>query len=164
MGWIYCPNCKHKTSSKAIRCPYCGYQIKEDPNQARRTYYNRYFYLNFLAAIIALIALIPILLQSHDIDDILLAFVVISVLLILIGGYKLNNRKQKPPWARFAKKPSKDKKRPPLEETYYYKGKTNQQLPQYNEALQCYSKALELNPDFEPAKVAKKEVEKSLNK
>ena len=48
----------------------------------------------------------------------------------------------------------------PMEERYYYKGKTNQQLHQYNEALQCYIKALEVNPDFEPAKKAKKEVEK----
>ncbi len=46
-----------------------------------------------------------------------------------------------------------------LEEQYYYKGKTNQQFQHYNEALQCYSKSLELNPDFEPAKKAKQEVE-----
>lgn len=45
-----------------------------------------------------------------------------------------------------------------VEERYYYKGKTNQQLHQYNEALQCYSKSLKLNPDFEPAKNAKEEV------
>jgi hypothetical protein len=29
-----------------------------------------------------------------------------------------------------------------LEEKYYYNGKTNQQLRQYHEALQCYKKAL----------------------
>jgi tetratricopeptide (TPR) repeat protein len=49
-----------------------------------------------------------------------------------------------------------------LEEQYYYKGKTNQQLNHYNESLQCYNKSLELNPDFEPSKKAKKEVEKIL--
>lgn len=47
-----------------------------------------------------------------------------------------------------------------MEEKYYYKGKTNQQLHQYREALECYNKTLELDPDFEPAKEAKKEVEK----
>ena len=159
MGLVLCPNCKNKISSKAIRCYYCGYWIKEDPNQARRTYFNRYFYLNFLAAIIALLAVIPILLQPHDINDILLAFLVIVVLFILVGGYKLNNKEQKPPLAKFAKKPSKDKEMLPVEERYYYKGKTNQQLHQYSEALQCYRKALEMNPDFEPAKRAKEEVE-----
>ncbi len=50
-----------------------------------------------------------------------------------------------------------------LEEKYYYKGKTNQQLHQYNEALECYNKSLGLNPDFEPAKEAKKEVEEIIN-
>jgi len=47
-----------------------------------------------------------------------------------------------------------------VEEIYYYKGKTNQQLSQYAEALEYYKKAIELNPDFEPAREAKKEVEK----
>ena len=56
-----------------------------------------------------------------------------------------------------------DENRLSLEEKYYYKGKTNQQLCQYREALQCYNKAIELNPDFEPAKEAKKEVEKIIN-
>ena len=50
-----------------------------------------------------------------------------------------------------------------MEEKYYYKGKTNQQLHQYSEALECYKKALELNPDFGPAKEAKKEVEEIIN-
>ena len=49
----------------------------------------------------------------------------------------------------------------PMEERYYYKGKTNQQLHQYNEALQCYIKALEVNPDFEPAKRRKKKLKRS---
>jgi tetratricopeptide (TPR) repeat protein len=47
-----------------------------------------------------------------------------------------------------------------MEERYYYKGKTNQQLQHYNEVLQCYNKSLELNPNFEPAKKEKKEVKK----
>jgi hypothetical protein len=47
-----------------------------------------------------------------------------------------------------------------MEEIYYYKGKTNQQLHHYNETLQCYNKSLELNPNFEPAKNAKKEVKR----
>ena len=47
-----------------------------------------------------------------------------------------------------------------LEEQYYYKGKTNQQLQQYTEALQCYTKSIRFNPNFEPSKKAKKEVEK----
>ena len=160
MGWIYCPNCKNKITSKAIRCYYCGYQIKEDPNKAVRTHFNRYFYGNFLAAIIALIAVIPILLKPHDIHDILLAFVVIMALLILVVGYKLNNRKQSFPWSK--RIASKHKKRLPTEKTYYYKGKTNQELHQYSEALECFHKSLELNPDFEPARKAKEEVEKSL--
>ena len=56
-----------------------------------------------------------------------------------------------------------DENRLSLEEKYYYKGKTNQQLLQYREALQCYNKAIELNPDFEPAKEAKKEIEEIIN-
>lgn len=50
-----------------------------------------------------------------------------------------------------------------LEEKYYYKGKTNQQLRQYHEALECYNKSIKLNPDFEPAKDAKKEVEEIID-
>lgn len=48
-----------------------------------------------------------------------------------------------------------------MEERCYYKGKTNQQLHQYNEALQCYIKAHEVNPDFEPAKRRKKKLKRS---
>lgn len=160
MGWIYCPNCKSKITSKAVRCYYCGYQIKEDPYQARRTYFNRFFYVRFIFGIIVIIAFIPILLQSHF-HGILSVIILIIALLIMVWGYKLNN-KQTFPWSRRIS--SKHKKRLPTEETYYYKGKTNQQLHQYNEALQCYNHALELNPDFEPAKEAKQEVENSLNK
>ena len=46
-----------------------------------------------------------------------------------------------------------------VEEQYYYKGKTNQQLQHYNEAWQCYTKSLRYNHNFEPSKQAKKEVE-----
>jgi tetratricopeptide (TPR) repeat protein len=46
-----------------------------------------------------------------------------------------------------------------VEEQYYYKGKTNQQLQHYNEAWQCYTKSLRFNPNFEPSKRAIKEVE-----
>lgn len=51
------------------------------------------------------------------------------------------------------------KKRIPVEERYYNQGKNNEQLQQYNEALQCYSKSLEFNPNFEPSIKAGKEVE-----
>ena len=47
-----------------------------------------------------------------------------------------------------------------LEEKYYYKGRTNQQLQQYYEAWQCYTKSIRFNPNFEPSIKAKKEVEK----
>lgn len=46
-----------------------------------------------------------------------------------------------------------------VEEQYYYNGRTNQQLHHYNEAWQCYTKSLRFNPNFEPSKKAKKEVE-----
>ena len=73
------------------------------------------------------------------------------------------NKKQRSKWdlRRSTKIPSKSNRVSlPVEESYYYKGKTNQQLHHYYEALKCYSKSLELNPDFEPAKKAKREVEK----
>ena len=43
------------------------------------------------------------------------------------------------------------------------KVRPTRQLHQYGEALQCYNKSLELNPDFEPANKAKKEVEEIIN-
>ena len=73
------------------------------------------------------------------------------------------NKKQRSKWdmRRSTEIPSKNSRDSlPVEESYYYKGKTNQQLHHYNEALNCYSKSLEFNPDFEPAKKAKREVEK----
>jgi len=159
MGWSYCPNCKHKVSSKAVRCLYCGYWIKEDPYQARRIYFNRFFYAHFIIGITLLVVFISLLLQ-HPFQYILLVIIVTIILLAMIWGYKLNN-KQRLPWdGKFIEKPSKDKKRLPDEERYYYKGKTKEQLRQYNEALQCYNNALELNPDFELAKDAKKKLKR----
>ena len=49
-----------------------------------------------------------------------------------------------------------------LEEQYYYKGRTNQQLQRYNEAWQCYTNSLSFNPNFEPSKKAKKEIENTI--
>lgn len=47
------------------------------------------------------------------------------------------------------------------EERYYNKGKAYQQLHQYREALKCYNKALELNPNFKPALKAVENLSKS---
>lgn len=165
MGLSYCPNCKHEISPKSRRCYYCGYQIKEDLYQkAIKTQANRLFYLSIIGGIIAIILYIPTLFRSHF-NGISLVILLIMVSLIMVLGYMLNNRRQISSWSsRINKMPSKSKKRLSVEEKYYYKGKTNEQLHQYNEALQCYSNALELNPDFEPAKKAKEEVEKIILK
>ena len=166
MGWIYCPNCRSKISAKSTRCYYCGYQIKEDPYQkARKTSNNRFFYLQVMGVVTAIIAVIPLLLQSH------FRYIWLFVLFIIffagyifayLFSYKFEDKKQKEALKKWIiKKPSRSTMLP--EEIYYYKGKTNQQLCQYSEALQCYKKAIELNPDFEPAKGAKKEVEEIIN-
>jgi tetratricopeptide (TPR) repeat protein len=84
----------------------------------------------------------------------------IIAILVMVQARKFINKRQKS-WENRSNVniPSKNNKNMvSVEEIYYYKGKTNQQLLQYNEALQCYSKALKLNPDFEPAKNAKEEV------
>ncbi len=161
MGLNYCPNCKHEISPKSRRCYYCGYQIKEDLHQkAVRTQANRLFYLISILGIIAIILYIPKLFRSHF-NGISLVILLIMVSLIMVLGYMLNNRRQISSWnSRINKMPLKSKKRLSVEERYYYKGKTNEQIHQYTEALQCYNKALELNPNFELAKTAKEEIEK----
>ena len=161
MSLSYCLNCKHEISPKSRKCYYCGYQIKEDLYQkAMKTQANRLFYIITIGGIIAIILYIPTLFRSHF-NTVYLVILLIMLLLIMVLGYTLNNRRQSSSWSfRVNKMPSKSKKRLSVEEKYYYKGKTNEQLHQYNEALQCYSTALELNPDFEPAKKAKEEVEK----
>lgn len=94
--------------------------------------------------------------------------VVIGSYFIFLGIFDYNPRRiMKGPtleeFRKSTKLPSENKRNTlSLEEQYYYKGKTNQQLNHYNESLQCYNKSLELNPDFEPSKKAKKEVEKIL--
>ncbi len=45
-----------------------------------------------------------------------------------------------------------------IAELWFNKGKAHQKLQQYNEALECFEKALELDPDSEDAKNAKEEV------
>jgi len=52
---------------------------------------------------------------------------------------------------------------PQAEEKYYNKGKTHVKLQQYSEALECFDKALELNPYCEAAKKARNEVLKITN-
>lgn len=87
----------------------------------------------------------------------------IIILLVMALAYKNINKKQRSKWdlRGSSKIPSKKHRDSlPMEESYYYKGKTHQQLHNYNEALNCYSKSLEYNPDFEPAKKAKREIEK----
>lgn len=165
MDLSYCPNCKHEISPKSRRCYYCGYQIKEDLHQkAIRTQANRLFYIITIGGIIAIILYIPKLFRSHF-NTVSLVILLIMVSLIMVLGYMLNNRRQISSWSsRINRMPSKSEKRLSVEEKYYYKGKTNEQLHQYNEALQCYNNALELNPDFEPAKNAKEEVEKIILK
>ena len=164
MGWIYCPNCRSKISAKSTRCYYCGYQIKEDPYQkARKTSNNRFFYLQVMGGVTTIIAVIPLLLQSH------FRYIWLFVLFIIfLAGYifaylfacKFTDKKQEEALNKWIiKKPSRSTMLP-AEERYYYKGKTNQQLCQYHDALRCYTNAIELNPKFEPAKEAKKEVEK----
>lgn len=165
MGWIYCPNCRNKISAKSTRCYYCGYQIKEGPYQrAIKDLNNRFFYLQVLGGVLVLIIFIPMLLQSY------FRYIWLFVLFIIvwagsISAYifacKFNDKKQEEALKKWIiKKPSRSAMLP--EEICYYKGKTNQQLRQYHEALECYRKAIELNPDFEPAKEAKKEVEEGI--
>jgi tetratricopeptide (TPR) repeat protein len=91
--------------------------------------------------------------------------------IIFLAGYlfayvfarKFEDKKQKEDLNKWLiKKPSRSTMFT-AEEVYYYKGKTNQQLCQYSEALKCYNKSIELNSNFEPAKEAKKEVEEIIN-
>lgn len=167
MGWIYCPNCKNKISAKSTRCYYCGHQIKEDHYQkAIKALNNRFFYLQVLGGIVVIIAFIPMLLQSH------FRYIWLFVLFIIfLAGYlfayifarKFEDKKQKEDLNKWLIKKTSGSTVFTAEEVYYYKGKTNQQLHQYGEALQCYNRSLELNPDFEPAKEAKKEVEEIIS-
>jgi tetratricopeptide (TPR) repeat protein len=164
MGWIYCPNCKSKISSKSMRYYYCGHQIKEDPYQKTiKALNNRFFYLQVICGVIVIIVFIPMLLQSHFRDIWLFVLFIVfwaGSIFVYIFACKFADKKQE--WKLnkwIIKKPSRSTMLS-AEERYYYKGKTNQQLHQYSEALQCYIKALKINPDFEPAKEAKKEIEK----
>ena len=164
MGWIHCPNCRNRISSKSTRCYYCGYQIKEDLHQKElKASFNRLFYLRVMCGVIAVIAFIPLLLQSHF-RYIWLFVLFIIFLAVYISAYilarKFDDKKQEEALDKWLiKKPSRNTMLT-MEEQYYYKGKANQQLHQYSEALQYYNKSLELNPDFELAREAKKEVEK----
>ena len=165
MGLTYCPNCKHKTDSEAMRCLYCGYQIKEDPYQKKmRTQSNRLLYITIFGIITVIIPTL-ILPYLHGIfQGIFLVVMFIIALLAVVQARKFINKKQKATWeARSAKPPLKSKDKLSMEEIYYHKGKTSQLLLQYNEALKWYNKSLELNPDFEPAKDAKEKVEKIKN-
>lgn len=164
MGWIYCPNCRNKISAKSTRCYYCGHPIKKESHQKeRKTSNNVRFCLYVMGGIAAVITFIPVLLQSHF-RYIWLFFLFIIFLVgyifAYLFSYKFEDKKQKEALNKWLiKKPSRSTMLP-VEEIYYYKGKTNQQLCQYGEAWGCYKKVLELNPDFEPAREAKKEVEK----
>ena len=160
MGWIYCPNCRSKISAKSTRCYYCGYQIKKDPHEKeRKTSNNVRFCVYLLGGVAALIAVIPMLFQSYS--SYIWLFVLFIIFLVgyifaYLFSYKFEDKKQKEALEKWIiKKPSRSTMLP-VEEIYYYKGKTNQQLCQYSEALKCYKKVLELNLDFEPAKEAKK--------
>jgi len=163
MGWICCPNCRNKISAKSTRCYYCGHQIKEDPHQKDlKASFNRLFYLQAIGGVTVIIAFIPMLLQSHF-RYIWLFVLFIIFLAVYLFAYvfarKFEDKKQKEALKKWIiKKPSRSTMLP-VEEIYYYKGKTHQQLCQYSEALECYNKSLELNPDFKLAKEAKKEVE-----
>ena len=164
MGWIYCPNCRNKISAKSTRCYYCGHQIKKDSHQKeRKTSNNVRFCLYVMGGIAAVITFIPVLLQSHF--RYIWLFVLFIIFLVgyifaYLFSYKFEDKKQKEALNKWLiKKPSRSTMFT-VEEIYYYKGKTNQQLSQYAEALEYYKKAIELNPDFEPAREAKKEVEK----
>lgn len=154
MGLIYCPNCKHKISSKSIKCLYCGYQIKEDPYQkALKSSFNRLFYLTIFGIITVIIPAL-LLPYFHGIfQGVFLIVMFFIALLVVVQAHNFINKKQK---STLEHEALKSKNILPIEEIYYYKGKTNQQLQQYNEALGCYEKALKLNPDFEPAKKALK--------
>ncbi|MEN6290775.1 MAG: tetratricopeptide repeat protein [Methanobacterium sp.] len=163
MGWIHCPNCKNKISAKSTRCYYCGYQIKGNSYQKeRKTSNNVRFCLYVMGGVAAIIAFIPMLLQSHF--RYIWLFVLFIIFLVgyifaYLFSYKFEDKKQKEALKKWIiKKPSRSAMLP--EEICYYKGKTNQQLHQYSEALEYYNKSLELNPNFEPANKAKKEVEK----
>ena len=164
MGWIYCPNCRNKISVKSTRCYYCGYQIKENPYQkAIKALNNRFFYLLVLGGVLIIIIFILMLLQSYfHYIWLFVLFIVVwaGSIFAYLFACKFEDKKQKEALKKWIiKKPSRSAMLS-AEEKYYYKGKTNQQLCQYSEALQCYNKALELNHNFEPAKEAKKEVEK----
>ena len=163
MAWIYCPNCRSKISAKSKRCYYCGYQIKKDPHEKeRKTSNNVRFCVYLLGGVAALIAFMPMLFQSYS--RYIRLFVLFIIFLVgyifaYLFSYKFEDKKQKEALKRWIiKKPSRSTMLP-VEEIYYYKGKTNQQLRQYHEALEYYNKSLELNPNFEPAKKAIKEVE-----
>ena len=167
MGWIYCPNCRNRISSKSTRCYYCGHQIKEDIHQKElKASFNRLFYLHVMGGVIAVIAFIPLLLQSRFRYIWLFVLFIIFLagyIFVYIFSYKLRIKKQKEALSKWIiKKPSRITMLP--EEKYYYMGKINQQLCQYREAWECYKKSLKLNPDFGPAEDAKKEVEQVIFK
>ena len=167
MGWIYCPNCRNRISSKSMRCYYCGHQIREDPYQKeRKTSNDTRFCLYVLSGVVVIIAFIPVLLQSHFRYILLFVLFIIFLACYIFAylfSYKFEDKKQKKALNKWIiKKPSRSTMLP--EEKYYYKGKTNQQLHQYSEALDCYKKSLKLNPDFRPAEDAKKEVEQVIFK
>lgn len=167
MGWIYCPKCRSKISAKSTRCYYCGYLIKEGHYQkALKASIDRLFYLHVMGGVLVIIIFIPMLLHSY------LRYIWLFVLFLIVWAgsifayifaCKFTDKKQEEVLNKWLiKKPSRSAMLP-VEEIYYYKGKTNQQLCQYSEALCCYIKSIELNPDFEPAKEAKKEVEEIIN-
>ena len=119
--------------------------------------------MQVLGGIVVIIAFIPMLLQSNF-RYIWLFVLFIIFLAVYLFAYvfarKFEDKKQKEDLNKWLiKKPSRSTMFT-AEEVYYYKGKTNQQLCQYSEALKCYNKSIELNSNFEPAKEAKKEVEK----
>ena len=163
MSLIHCPNCKHEISSKSIKCPYCGYQITKEPNYFLEWPYDL-FILTILGIFTVIIPSIFLPYFQSIFQSIFFVILIFIALLVIIWGGKLIYKKQRSSWDIRSSKIQKINRNNLLEEEkYYYKGKTNQQFHQYNKALQCYSKALELNPDFEPALKAKEEVLKLID-
>lgn len=134
--------------------------------KARKISNDTRFYLYVLGGIVVIIAVIPMLLQSHfRYMGLFILFIIFlaGYIFAYIFSYKFEDKKQKEALNRWIiKKTSRSTMLP--EEKYYYKGKTNQQLCQYHEAWECYKKSLKLNPDFGPAEDAKKEVEQVIFK
>jgi DNA-directed RNA polymerase subunit RPC12/RpoP len=91
MGLIYCPNCKHKISSKSKKCHYCSYQITLDPQQ--KPSFKWTYYVHILIVIMAIIVVIPTLFHS-SFQSILVGILIISAFIMTVG-YKLINKNTK---------------------------------------------------------------------